>query len=269
MRFPGEILVQHKWIVLFAVLVVVAAAFAGANRETYDYYMEQGPDISWENVPESALTLFFWNMRNTLMSLLGFVLAIWSGVGLGISLGIGIWIISQNPLGIVMFSYGILEIYSAVLAIVGGLLVLAKIGEAIWGFFGKLMTPHYEDWNKVAEEYLSLFLFSIVGLFVSAWMEAFYGYAVVSGGFLWMPIVVVNTLISLLIVSCLSSSTVRALVTRKAQLTIVSSQKEDEKILGSEKLPNGVWCVCPKCGAYISADIEYCGCGAKLPKRKK
>jgi len=36
-----------------------------------------------------------------------------------------------------------------------------------------------------------------------------------------------------------------------------------------EKLPSGVWCVCPKCGAYISVDIEYCVCGAKLPKKKK
>jgi len=35
----------------------------------------------------------------------------------------------------------------------------------------------------------------------------------------------------------------------------------------AEKLPSGAWCVCPKCGAYISANIEYCFCGAKLPRR--
>lgn len=37
----------------------------------------------------------------------------------------------------------------------------------------------------------------------------------------------------------------------------------------TEKLPDGVWCICPKCGAYISANIEYCHCGTKLPKRPK
>lgn len=33
------------------------------------------------------------------------------------------------------------------------------------------------------------------------------------------------------------------------------------------KLPFDSWCICPKCGAYISAKIEYCPCGAKLPDK--
>lgn len=142
MYFPGEILVQHKWIVLVAVLVVALGAFAGANRETYNYYTEHAPDISWQNIPESALTIFLWNMRNALFSLLGIVLAFWSGFGLGQSIGMVCWVTSQNSLGIVSFSHGILEIYSIFLAMVGGLLVMAKIGEAVWGFFGSMLTAH-------------------------------------------------------------------------------------------------------------------------------
>lgn len=46
-------------------------------------------------------------------------------------------------------------------------------------------------------------------------------------------------------------------------------EKETMKTSIAQKLPNGVWCVCPKCGAYISARIEYCPCGAKLPRRPK
>lgn len=47
----------------------------------------------------------------------------------------------------------------------------------------------------------------------------------------------------------------------------VSSAKSGEILSAKEKLPEGVWCVCSKCGAYISAKIEYCPCGAKLPQR--
>lgn len=264
MRYPGEILVQQKWITLFAALVVVVGIFAGANRKTYDYYMENAPDISWENIPESGLTIFLWNLRNALLSLFGIVLALWSGLGLGISIGVGLWLISQNLLYIANFSHGILELYSAFLAMVGGLLVLAKIGEAILGFFRFI--PRYIDWKEVAEDYGSLFLFSVIGLFMSAWMEALLGYAAIRFGSSAWLVVVLNTVISLLIISSLSSNTIRALLTRKAELTTISIEATDKKIPAAE-LPDDVWCICPMCGAYISADIEYCTCGAKLPKR--
>jgi len=43
------------------------------------------------------------------------------------------------------------------------------------------------------------------------------------------------------------------------------NEKKDEPV--TQKLPYDAWCVCPKCGAYISANIEYCPCGFKLPRR--
>jgi hypothetical protein len=47
------------------------------------------------------------------------------------------------------------------------------------------------------------------------------------------------------------------------------SERETMRTNIAQKLPNGVWCVCPKCGAHISARIEYCPCGAKLPRPPK
>jgi hypothetical protein len=263
MLFPGEILSHHKWIVLFAVFVVIAGTFAGANSSAYEYYKKNTPNMTWENIPLSALTLFLWNLANALTSLFIFPLLILfvfrifiipGGLGLGFSLGVGLWLISQNPVNIVSFSHGILEIYSAFLAMVGGFLILVKIGEAVLGFFK--LTPHYVDWKKVAQEYGPLFLFSIVGLFISAWMEAFLGYAAIRFGSSAWLVVIMNTFISLLIVSSLSFSTVRMLVTRKGRLIVISDQRADRENLVAQKLPEGVWCICPKCGTYISANIE-------------
>jgi hypothetical protein len=275
MLFPGEILAKHKWVVLFAVFVVIAGVLAGANSNAYEYYKNNGPNITWENIPESALTLFLWNFANGLTSLLIFpllfllvfrVFIIPGGFGLGVSLGIGLWFVSQNSLNIILFSHGILEMYSAFLAMVGGFLILVKIGEALWGFFK--LTPHYVDWNKVAKEYGSLFLFSVTGLFVSAWMEALLGYAIIHfGPSVWL-VVVINTSISLLVVSSLSLNTVRILIMRKVRPIVVSAGRAEVENLETEKLPEGVWCICPKCGTYISANIEYCPCGTKLPKRR-
>ncbi len=43
-------------------------------------------------------------------------------------------------------------------------------------------------------------------------------------------------------------------------------QIEQTKSEATVKLSEPYWCICPKCGAYISARIEHCTCGAKLPK---
>jgi hypothetical protein len=274
MLLPGEILARHKWIVLFAVFIVIAGVVAGANNDMYEYYKNNGPNITWENVPESAFILFLWNFANALTSLLIFpllllfvfrVFIVPGGFGLGVSLGIGLWLVSQNPLNSMVFSHGILEMYSAFLAMVGGFLILVKIGEAVWGFFK--LAPHYVDWNKVAKEYGSLFLFSVIGLFISAWMEALLGYAIIHfGSSVWL-VVIINTVISLLVVSSLSLNTVRIFITRKVRPTVTSTGRWKGENLETEKLPEGVWCICPKCGTYISADIEYCPCGTKLPKK--
>lgn len=268
MQFLGEILVEHKWVVLVAALLVFVGVVAGANRWAYEQYVSASPSIRWENVPESAFTIFFSNMRNTLLSLsvIG-VLFPWplaSGLGLGISLGVGFWIISQNPAAIIVFSYGILELYSVFLALVGGFLVLSKIGEAIIDFFGFFPTSHKVNWKKVAEEYGSIFYFSVIGLFVSAWMEAFYAHMLLFSSFLFLPVTVAITSISIVFVSYVSFSSVRTFIH-----SMVSPRATYEKALEVEKLPNGVWCVCPGCGAYISADIRRCTCGVRLPEKPK
>jgi uncharacterized membrane protein SpoIIM required for sporulation len=275
MRFPGDILIKHQWILLFAVLTVILSIPFGANKQAYEYYIKSGPKISWENIPESALTLFLWNFASALTSffilplLFLFLFRIFiipGGFGLGFTIGISLWLISQNPLYIAVFSHGILEIYSAFLAVVGGYLLLVKVCEAIVGFF-KLI-PEYVNWKEVLRDYGSLFVFSIFGLFLSAWMEAFLGYAIIRIGSLVWLVVIVNTLVSLGVVSYLSFSPIRAILARKAKLAVTYVPEKEEASI-SKELPKDVWCICPKCGAYISANIEYCPCGAKLPKRPK
>jgi len=64
MRFPREILSEHKFIVLLAFVVIFVGIFAGANRSAYEYYRKNAPNIPWENIPASALTYFAYNMRN-------------------------------------------------------------------------------------------------------------------------------------------------------------------------------------------------------------
>jgi hypothetical protein len=54
---------------------------------------------------------------------------------------------------------------------------------------------------------------------------------------------------------------------RIRQLTKTSSTNKQASTAEAERLPYDAWCVCPKCGAYISANIEYCPCGFKLPRR--
>jgi len=262
MKFPGEILSEHKFIVFLAFVVIFVGIFAGANRSVYEYYRKNAPNIPWENIPASALTYFAYNIRNALFSLLGIILAFFSGFGIGNSLGVAFWMISQNTVYVVFFSHGILEIYSVFLAMIGGLLILTKIGEAIWGFFK--LTPQYVNWKEVAQDYASLFLFSVVGLFISGWLEAVLSYAILHfGSYFWL-VAMINTLISVALVSSLSFQTFRSLVTRRLQLRGSSRQERTPEM---RELPEGTWCVCPKCGAYISANIKYCPCGAKLPDR--
>jgi hypothetical protein len=276
MRFPRDILLRYKWILAFAVLTVILPIPFSANKQAYENAIKSLPKISWENIPESALMLFVWNLTNALTSFFIFPLLISflftrifivpGGFGLGYSMGISLWLISQNPSTIMIFSYGILEIYSAFLAVIGGYLLFVKVCEAFMGFF-KLI-PEYVNWEEVLRDYGSLFAFSILGLFLSAWMEAFLGYAIVRLGSLVWLVAIVNTLISLTIVSCLSFDSVKAVLARRAKLAIVYVPKKEEVPIFKE-LPKDVWCICPKCGAYISANIEYCPCGAKLPKRSK
>ena len=216
MKFPGEILSEHKFIVFIAFVVIFMGIFAGANRSAYENYRKNAPNIPWENIPPSALTYFAYNMRNALFSLLGTILAFYSGFGIGNSLGIVLWMISQDAAYVVSFSHGILEIYSVFLAMIGGLLILVKIGEAILGFFK--LVPHYVNWKEVARDYASLFLFSVVGLFISGWLEAVLSYAILHfGSYFWL-VGMINTLISVAIVSSLSFQTFRSLVTRRLQL---------------------------------------------------
>jgi uncharacterized membrane protein SpoIIM required for sporulation len=276
MRFPGDILIKHKWILVFAVLTVILSIPSGVSQQAYEYYIKSAPKISWENIPQSAITLFVWNLASALTSFFIFPLLISflftrifiipGGFLLGFVIGVSLWLISQNPLYIMVFSHGILEIYSVFLALVGGYLLLVKVCEAVVGFF-KLI-PEYVNWKEVLRDYGSLFVFSIFGLFLSAWMEAFLGYAIIRLGSLAWLVVIVNTLVSLGVVSYLSFSPIRAVLARKAKLTIIYVP-EKEEVSKSKELPKDVWCVCPKCGAYISANIEYCPCGAKLPKRAK
>lgn len=200
-------------IVLIAVMVVIVGIAAGANRSAYESYRENAPEIPWGNIPASALTYFAYNMRNALVALFGIMLAFLSGFGLGISLGVTFWLISQNTVYIIAFSHGILEIYSVFLAIVGGLLILAKIGEAIWGFFDHSKAVNHVDWRKVAGEYGSLFLFSVIGLFISGWLEAGLSWAILHLGSYYWLVVMANTLISVLIVGSLSFQRFRSLIT--------------------------------------------------------
>jgi len=266
MRFPGEILSEHKFIVLFAFVIIFIGISAGANRSAYEDYRKNAPSIPWENIPASALTYFAYNMRNALFSLLGMILAFFSGFGIGISLGVAVWMISQNAVYVVSFSHGILEMYSVFLAMIGGLLILAKIGEAIWGFFK--LTPQHVNWRKVAEDYASLFLFSVVGLFISGWLEAVLSYAILHFGSCFWLVAMINTLVSVAIVSSLSSQTFRSLVTRRLQLR--PNEIEQTKPEATAKLPEPYWCACPKCGAWIGIDTEHCPfCNAILPEREK
>ncbi len=275
MKFPGEILSEHKFIVFIAFLVIFIGIFAGANRSAYESYLKNAPKIPWENIPASALTYFAYNMRSALFSLLGIILAFFSGFGIGNSLGVVFWVISQNAVYVVSFSHGILEIYSAFLAMIGGLLILAKIGEAIWGFFKLIffkLAPQYVNWKKVARDYASLFLFSVVGLFISGWLEAVLSYAILHfGSYFWL-VAMINTLISVAIVSSLSFQTFRSLVTRRLQLGGEEKPHEIEqtKPEATAKLPEPYWCACPKCGAWIGIDTEHCPfCNAILPEREK
>jgi uncharacterized membrane protein SpoIIM required for sporulation len=264
MKWPGEVLSKHKFLVIVALGVILISTVTSANRSTYENYMKNAPKIPWENIPASALTYFAYNMRNALFSLLGIILAFFSGISIGISLRVGFWMISQNVAAVVSFSHGILEIYSVFLAMIGGLLILTKIGQAMWGFF-KLI-PEYVNWKEVIQDYASLFLFSVVGLFISGWLEAVLSYAILHfGSYFWL-VAIINTLISVALVGSLSFQTFRLLVTRKLVLRAPSSQ---ERTISPEmrELPEGTWCICPKCGTYISANIKYCLCGAKLPER--
>jgi len=266
MKWPGEVVSNHKLLVIVALGVIFIGALVGANRSSYENFVKNAPKIPWENIPASALTYFAYNMRNALFSLLGIVFALFSGIGVGISLGVVFWMISQNAVAIASFSHGILEMYSAFLAMMGGLLILTKIGQAIWGSF-KLI-PQYVNWKEVIQDYVSLFLFSVVGLFISGWLEAILSYAILHfGPYFWL-IAIINTLISVAIVGSLSFQTFRSLITGKLRFRLASRQ---EKAIAPElqKLPEGTWCICPKCGAYISANIKYCPCGAKLPDRHK
>jgi len=178
--------------------------------------------------------------------------------------------ISQNAVYVVFFSHGILEIYSVFLAMIGGLLILTKTGEAIWGFFK--LTPQYVNWKKVAQDYASLFLFSVVGLFISGWLEAVLSYAILHfGSYFWL-VAMINTLISVAIVSSLSFQRFRSLVTRRLQLGGEEKPHEIEqtKPEATAKLPEPYWCACPKCGAWIGIDTERCPfCNAILPEREK
>jgi uncharacterized membrane protein SpoIIM required for sporulation len=223
MKFPGEILSEHIIIVLIACIVVIVGIVAGANRSAYESYRENAPEIPLGNIPASALTYFAYNMRNALVSLFGIVLAFLSGFGLGISLGITFWLISQNMVYIIAFSHGILEIYSVFLAMVGGLLILAKIGETVWGFFGHSKAVKHVDWRKVAGDYGSLFLFSVIGLFISGWLEAGLSWAILHlGPYFWL-VVMANTVISVLIVGTLSFQRLRSLITGWARPRIISA----------------------------------------------
>lgn len=210
MIFPGQILARHRWIVLVVVSIVVPGILLGANKPTYDWYVEGGPEISWQSIPESTMIIFSWNLRNALLSLIGLAFAVLSGIGLGLSIGVTLWLTSQNPIVLIAFSHGILEIYSALLAMVGGLLIVEKLGKTIWSFFGKPPYATDVNWIEVGKEYGSLFLFSVLGLFVAASLEAFLGYAINHIEHLLLPIACVNTLISVLTVSFLSSSRLRA-----------------------------------------------------------
>ena len=266
MRFPGEILSEHKFIVFIAFVVIFIGIFAGANRSAYEDYRKNAPNIPWENIPASALTYFAYNMRNALFSLLGMILAFFSGFGIGISLGVVFWMISQNAVYVVSFSHGILEIYSVFLAMIGGLLILTKIGEAIWGFF-KLI-PQYVNWKKVAQDYASLFLFSVVGLFISGWLEAVLSYAILHFGTYFWLVAMINTLISVAILSSLSFQTFRSLVTRRLQLR--PNEIEQTKLEVTVKRPEPYWCACPKCGAWIGIDTKHCPfCSTALPEMEK
>ena len=270
MKFPEEILSEHKFIVFIAFVVIFIGIFAGANRSAYEDYRKNAPNIPWENIPASALTYFAYNMRNALFSLLGIILAFFSGFGIGNSLGVAFWMISQNAVYVVFFSHGILEIYSVFLAMIGGLLILTKTGEAIWGFFK--LTPQYVNWKEVAQDYASLFLFSVVGLFISGWLEAVLSYAILHfGSYFWL-VAMINTLISVAIVSSLSFQRFRSLVTRRLQLGGEEKPHEIEqtKPEATAKLPEPYWCACPKCGALIGIDTERCPfCNAILPEREK
>jgi uncharacterized membrane protein SpoIIM required for sporulation len=274
MLFPGEILSQNKWVVLFAIITVVMGITFGANRSAYENFLKTAPTIEWKNVPQSALTLFISNFASALSSFFMFPLLLLiffrfiivpGGISLGISIGISLWLISQSSSAIMVFSHGILEIYSAFLAAVGGWLLIMKIGEAVLGFIKP--TPHYVDWNKVTKELGYLFLFSTVGLFISAWLEAFLGYAIRFGPSAEL-IAIANTCISVLTVSILSFKTVRMLLTGKTKLTVLLGQEPRREGVEAEKLPYNAWCVCPKCGTYISVDVDHCpSCGTDLPRK--
>jgi hypothetical protein len=48
------------------------------------------------------------------------------------------------------------------------------------------------------------------------------------------------------------------------------NKSEEKKPEATVKLPEPYWCACPKCGAWIGTDIEYCPfCKARLPDKKE
>lgn len=224
MRFPGDILRRHKWPLFLALFMVVVFIPAGANQQAYENAVKTMPQIPWENISQSAFIIFFWNLMVALASffvllflfvfLLSFrIFIIVDGPALGMSIGMVLWLISQNGSYITAFSHGILELYSLFLAVVGGYLLVVKLCEAVWGFFK--FVPHYVDWNEVLTDYLWLFVFCVIGLFLSAWMEASLGYAIIKLGSLAWIIASVNTLLSLMIVGIFTSRRFRKLLMRK------------------------------------------------------
>ncbi len=275
MLFPGEILSQNKWVVLFAISTIIMGIAFGANQSAYENFLKIAPTIEWKNIPQSALTLFIYNFANVLSSFFMFPLLLLiffrfiiipGGISLGISIGISLWLVSQSSSAIMVFSHGILEIYSAFLAAVGGWLLIMKIGEAALGFIRP--TPHYVDWNKVTKELGYLFLFSTVGLFIAAWLEAFLGYAIRFGPSAEL-VAIATTCISVLTVSLLSFNTVRMLLKGKTKLSVLLGREPRRQGVEAEKLPFNAWCVCPKCGTYISFDVDHCPiCSASLHKKK-
>ena len=150
MLFPGEILSQKKWVILFAVITVIVGIVAGANRSAYENFQRTAPTLDWNNISKSALTIFIHNFASTLTAffmlpllfLIFFRLFIVpGGISVGMSIGISLWLLSQTSSAIMVFSYGILEIYSTFLAVVGDWLLIIKIGEAVLGFLKP--TPHH------------------------------------------------------------------------------------------------------------------------------
>lgn len=213
MEFPGVILYRHKWIVVITTLAMAVGVVGSAYRGLLIPLLDPSPEIPFGDIPQSALTYFYLNSRNVFISMFGLILAFWSAFGLGFSIGTVFWLTSRDSLVAISFSHGILEIYSVFLAIVGGLIALKKIGNTAWKLISNGKDPGI-PWKQTAEEYLSLLLFSLTGLFVSAWMEAFLAYTLLLRGN-WVLIAIENTIISVLIIGFFSFYNFRTTIWRK------------------------------------------------------